>query len=135
MSRRVKIKTVLEEDSKQEDDYDREKELKGFVKEKKTVKVPTINELKTVRDTKKKEREEMYDKVLSGIIVDIKKLNEDDIMELNFKIPQNMVNPNYDFRECVIYVVKKLRIEGKLFVKFYDPDTIYINWNKIEKKK
>lgn len=119
--------------------YDREKEIKKFKerKSKELVKIPSAQDLYYKRDDMKKAREEIYEKILQNIIIDIKQANRDEKIECKYHLPVGMVNlPTYDFTECTWYIVTRLRNEGNMFVRFWEPNMLYINWRvKIVRKE
>jgi len=130
-------KVLLGEDTS----YNRERELKKFQEDAKKkrltkLKIPTAQDLYYKREDLKKSREELYEKILHHVILNINNANKNEEIECQYTIPMEMARfPTYDFTECVWYIVSKLRSEGNMFIRFWEPNVLYVNWRvKMNKK-
>jgi hypothetical protein len=128
--------------SAEDKNYDREKEIREWKKKKtkegsRMIKIPTAQDLYFERDEMKKGREEIYEKILQNVVFDIKEANKDEKIDCQYRIPLEISHqPTYNFTECVWYVVERLRKEGNMFVRFFHPDVVYVNWKvKMVKNK
>jgi len=105
--------------------------------EQQKARMPTTKDLYFDRERVKKQRMMIYEGVLKDIIKEIVRANGEEQTSIITSVPQSILyNPNYDFRECMSYVVNRLRNDGHYYVYFMQPNLLIVSWEvRIEAKR
>lgn len=73
-------------------------------------------------------KERVLNKVLEDILIKIKFMNRTNNKDGILEVPKTKLGvPSYNYSECLYYVITKLR-EMDFFVRFINPNKIYVSW-------
>jgi hypothetical protein len=95
--------------------------------------VPRLN-IEELYETKKKidlNRVDIYNKLLSKIHTKIKTASRQRVQTnfCSYLMPEVLIGyPNYNFSECLNYIVDKLESDGFIY-KYIHPNLLLISWN------
>ena len=96
-----------------------------------------LDDLYEKENTIIKNREKIYNKILSRVHKKIKHTSRTNIGEkfCFFLIPEFMMGvPTYDVGTCISYVIEKLQDNG-FHIKYTHPNLLFISWNHFINKK
>ncbi len=93
------------------------------------IKIPSISSLHHEKSIKETSKIDIYNIVLNKCIEKIIFTNKNtDKTFIIFEIPKILIGyPNYDMKNCILFIIKKLSERGYL-IEFIEPFYLYIDW-------
>lgn len=93
------------------------------------IKIPSISSLHHEKSIKETSKVDIFNIVLNKCIEKIIFTNKNtDKTFIIFEIPKILIGyPNYDMKNCILFVIKKLLEKGYL-IEFIEPFYLYIDW-------
>lgn len=93
------------------------------------IKIPSISSLHQEKSIKETSKIDIFNIVLNKCIEKIIFTNKNtDKTFIIFEIPKILIGyPNYDMKNCILFIIKKLSERGYL-IEFIEPFYLYIDW-------
>lgn len=93
------------------------------------IKIPSISSLHHEKSIKETSKIDIFNIVLNKCIEKIVFTNKNtDKTFIIFEIPKLLIGyPNYDMKNCILFIIKKLSERGYL-IEFIEPFYLYIDW-------
>lgn len=93
------------------------------------IKIPSISSLHHEKSIKETSKIDIFNIVLNKCIEKIIFTNKNtDKTFIIFEIPKLLIGyPNYDMKNCILFIIKKLSEKGYL-IEFIEPFYLYIDW-------
>ena len=80
------------------------------------------------QQTRKKNKEQIFDKIYSRIENKVVKASKNNLFECYYEIPEFILNiPLYNLQDCKLYILHKLK-QNEFNASSFSDNVIYISW-------